>query len=74
MSNVISFDDQAHEEDKFNSWRMMNVIHDQTGGEPFELKDQYGYVFGIIHEGQYFVRLEQTKEGINLEELGIDHE
>jgi hypothetical protein len=66
MSNIIPFDEeQAHEDDKFRAWRMMNVIHDHTGIEPFELKDQSGYLFAIIHEGEYFVRLELTTGGLD---------
>ena len=79
MSNVITFppnrynqgesvrDDQQDEEDKFRSQRILNFICDQIGDDVFELKDQYDYTFGLIQNGHFFVRLEQT-------ELGIDHE
>lgn len=67
MSNVIPFDDQQHEDDKVLSWRIMNVINKQTGGEIFELKDEYGYVFGLIRDGRFFINIEQT-------DLGVDNE
>ena len=68
MDNVIPFDeDQAHADEMFKSWRMLNVIHDHTGDDTFEIRDQNGTLFALIHDGEYFIRLELTTGGMTHE-------
>jgi hypothetical protein len=64
MGNVIPIhDDQAIEDDKVLAYRMLEIIHQQVGSEPFELTDKYGFAFAMICDGKFYVRLKTTDLG-----------
>ena len=66
MSNVIPInDDQATEDGKVLAYRMLEIIHQQVGSEPFELTDKYGFSFAMICDGKFYVRLETTDLGLD---------